>query len=119
MLADRTPFLVQGVQVIPSATNRFKKTDNGAIYAEIYAPLLLGPNPPELAVELVVTDRKTGETKVDNGSKAVTQPGSSVVPLGIKLPMAALAPGSYRVELRALDSAGNFAKPRTVDFEVE
>jgi hypothetical protein len=33
--------------------------------------------------------------------------------------MAALAPGSYRVELRALDSAGNFAKPRTVDFELE
>ncbi|HXM20385.1 MAG TPA: VWA domain-containing protein [Terriglobales bacterium] len=119
LLADRTPLVVQGVQVVPSASNRFKKTDNAAIYAEIYAPLLLGPNPPELAVELIVTDRKTGATKVDNGSKAATQPGSSVVPLGIKLPMAALAPGSYRVELRALDSVGNTAKPRTADFEVE
>jgi VWFA-related protein len=119
LLADRTPLLVQGVQVIPSACNRFKKTDSAAIYAEVYAPLLLGPSPPELAVELIVTDRKTGQTKVDNGSKAQTQAGSSVVPIGIKLPIASLEPGSYRVELRALDSVGNAAKPRTADFEVE
>ena len=119
LLADRTPLMVQGVQVIPSACNRFKKTDSPAVYAEIYAPLLLGPNPPELAVELIVMDRKTGQTKVDNGSKAEVQAGSSVVPVGIKLPIASLAPGSYRVALRALDSAGNEAKPRIADFEVE
>jgi VWFA-related protein len=119
LLADRTPLMVQGVQVVPSACNRFKKTDNPAVYAEIYAPLLLGPNPPELAVELIVIDRKTGQTKVDNGSKAEVQAGSSVVPVGIKLPIAALEPGSYRVALRALDSAGNEAKPRIADFEVE
>jgi VWFA-related protein len=58
LLADRTPLMVEGMQVIPSASNRFKKTDNPAIYAEIYAPLLLGPKPPELAVVLIVTDRK-------------------------------------------------------------
>jgi len=119
LLADRTPLMVQGVQVIPSACNRFKKTDSPAVYAEIYAPLLLGPNPPELAVELIVMDRKTGQTKVDNGSKAEVQAGSSVVPVGIKLPIASLEPGSYRVALRALDSAGNEAKPRIADFEVE
>jgi VWFA-related protein len=119
LLADRTPLVVDGVQVIPSASNRFKKTDSAAVYAEIYAPLLLGPNPPEVAVELIVTDRKTGQTKVDNGSKATTQPGSSVVPVGIKLPIASLEPGSYRVALRALDSVGNEAKPRVADFEVE
>jgi hypothetical protein len=119
LLADKTPLMVQGVQVIPSACNRFKKTDSAAVYAEIYAPLLLGPKPPELAVELMIIDRKTGQTKVDNGSKAEVQPGSSVVPVGIKLPIASLEPGSYRVALRALDSAGNEAKPRVADFEVE
>jgi hypothetical protein len=30
-----------------------------------------------------------------------------------------LNPGSYRVELRAVDSAGNSVKPRTADFELE
>jgi VWFA-related protein len=119
LLADRKPLVVQGVQIVPSASNRFKKTDNAAVYAEIYAPLLAGPNPPQVGVELTVVDRKTGEKKVDVASRAATQPGSSVAPVGLKLPVATLNPGSYRVELRALDSVGNSAKPRTADFEVE
>jgi VWFA-related protein len=119
LLADRKPLVVQGVQVVPSASNRFKKTDNAAVYAEIYAPLLAGPNPPQIGIELMVVDRKTGEKKSDVAARAPTQPGSSVVPVGLKLPVAGLAPGVYRVELRALDSVGNAAKPRTADFEVE
>src|SRR5271169_217757 len=47
LLADRTPLVVQGIQVVPSDSNRFKKTDNAAVYVEIYAPLLTGPNPPQ------------------------------------------------------------------------
>jgi len=119
LLADRKPLVVQGVQVVPSASNRFKKTDNAAVYAEIYAPLLAGPNPPQIGIELTVVDRKTGEKKSDVAARAPTQAGSSVVAVGLKLPVAGLAPGAYRVELRALDSVGNAAKPRTADFEVE
>src|SRR5580704_4637694 len=119
LLADRKLLVVQGVQVVPSASNRFKKTDNAAVYAEIYAPLLAGPNPPQIGIELTVVDRKTGEKKSDVAARAPTQAGSSVVPVGLKLPVATLAPGGYRVELRALDSVGNAAKPRTADFDVE
>jgi hypothetical protein len=64
-------------------------------------------------------DRKTGEKKVDVASRAATQAGSAVVPMGIKVPVDTLAAGSYRVELRALDSLGNSVKPRTADFDVE
>ncbi len=110
LLADRTPLVVQGVQVVPSDNNRFKKTDNAAVFVEIYAPLLMGPKPPQVGVELMVVDRKTGEKKVDVASRAANQPGSAVAPMGLKLPVATLAPGSYRVELRALDSVGN--RPR-------
>jgi VWFA-related protein len=119
LLADRTPLVVQGVQVVPSDNNRFKKTDNAAVFVEIYAPLLMGPKPPQVGVELMVVDRKTGEKKVDVASRAANQPGSAVAPMGLKLPVATLAPGSYRVELRALDSVGNATKARTADFEVE
>ena len=77
LLADRTPLVVQGIQVIPSDSNRFKKTDNAAVYVEIYAPLLTGPNPPQVGVELVVVDRKTGEKKVDVAPGPTTQPGSA------------------------------------------
>jgi VWFA-related protein len=119
LLADRKPLVVQGIQIVPSDSNRFKKTDTAGVYAEIYEPLLAGPNPPMVGIEFRVVDRKTGEQKSDTKVRAPTQPGSSVVPLGLKLPVATLAPGSYRVELRALDSAGNNAKPSTADFEVE
>jgi VWFA-related protein len=119
LLADRTPLVVQGIQVVPSDNNRFKKTDNAAVFVEIYAPLLMGPKPPQVGVELMVVDRKTGEKKVDVASRATNQPGSAVAPMGLKLPVATLAPGSYRVELRALDSVGNATKARTADFEVE
>jgi len=119
LLGDRTPLVVQGVQVVPSASNRFKKTDNVGIYAELYAPLLTGPKPPLVGVELIVMDRKTGEKKVDVAARPATQAGSAIVPMGIKVPVATLNPGSYRVELRALDSVGNSVKPRTADFELE
>jgi hypothetical protein len=119
LLGDRTPLVVQGIQLVPSASNRFKKTDSVGVYAEIYAPLLTGPNPPQVGVELIVMDHKTGEKKVDVASRAATQAGSAVVPMGIKVPVDTLAAGSYRVELRALDSLGNSVKPRTADFDVE
>jgi VWFA-related protein len=119
LLGDRKPLLVQGIQVVPSDSNRFKKTDNAAVYVEIYAPLLAGANPPQVGIELTVVDRKTGEKKADVAARAPTQAGSSVIPVGLKLPVATLAPGSYRVELRAIDSVGNTAKPSTADFEVE
>ncbi len=119
LLGDRTPLMVQGVEVVPSASNRFKKTDNVGIYAELYAPLLTGPKPPLIGVELIVTDRKTGEKKVDVAARPATQAGSAIVPMGIKVPVNTLNPGSYRVELRAVDSVGNSVKPRTADFELE
>jgi VWFA-related protein len=119
LLGDRTPLVIQGIQLTPSASNRFKKTDTAAVYAEIYAPLLAGPNPPQVGVELIVVDLKTGEKKVDVQSGAAVSAGSSVAPVGVKLPLATLVPGSYRVELRALDSVGNSAKPRTANFQLE
>jgi hypothetical protein len=42
-----------------------------------------------------------------------------VVPIGLKLPVNSLEPGSYRVELRALDSKDSDTGFRSVDFDVE
>jgi VWFA-related protein len=120
LLEDRTPLLVQGLQISPSASNHFKKTDTAAIYAEVYEPLLKNPNPPEVAYELIVVERKSGQEKLHVGSRIPkVKAGDPVIPLGLKLPVASLAPGSYRVDLRAVDSVGNSSKTRTADFEVE
>jgi hypothetical protein len=120
LLEDRTPLLVAGLQISPSASNHFKKTDTAAIYAEVYEPLLKNPNPPEVAYEMIVVDRKNGQQKVHIGDRTPKgNAGNQVIPLGLKLPVASLEPGSYRLELRAVDSAGNASKTRTTDFEVQ
>jgi VWFA-related protein len=122
LLEGKKPLVVQGMQITPSGANRFKKTDRGALYAEIYEPLLLGPNPPDVGVQFRVLDRKTGEQRHDSGLMRV--PGAvhsenPVIPVGLKLPIDGLAAGAYRAELKAVDSAGHTSTIRTADFDLE
>ena len=122
LLADRTPLVVQGMQLTPDGANRFTKTDHAAVYFEIYEPLLATGAKPQVGLEYVVVDRKTGEKKVDQGianTAASIRPGNPVVPIGLMLPVDKLPPGPYQVRIVAMDSAGNKANPRTVDFEVQ
>jgi VWFA-related protein len=120
LLQDRTPLLFQGVQVSPSASNHFKKTDVAAVYAEVYEPLLKNANPPEVAYELIVVERKSGQEKFHVGDRTPKgKAGDPVIALGLKLPVSTLGPGSYQMKLRAVDSAGNASKTRTADFDVE
>ena len=120
LLEDRTPLLVQGMQISPSASNHFKKTDTAAIYAEVYEALLKSPNPPDVAYELTVVERKSGQEKLHVGDRIPKgSAGNPVIPLGLRLPVASFGPGAYRLQLRAVDSAGNSSKTRTADFEVE
>jgi VWFA-related protein len=120
LLEDRTPLVVQGIQLSPSASNHFKKTDTVGIYAEVYDPLVKNPNPPEVAYELIVVERKSGQQKLHVGSRTPKgKDGDPVIALGLQLPVATLGPGSYRLQLRAVDSKDNSTKTRTADFEVE
>jgi VWFA-related protein len=120
LLEDRTPLLVNGFQVSPSASDHFKKTDTVAFYAEIYEPLMKSPNPPGVAFELKIVDRKSGEEKFHTKERVPqAKPGDPVVRLGVKVPVATLPPGSYRAEVRAGDSLNHNSKTRTADFELE
>jgi VWFA-related protein len=120
LLEDRTPLVVQGMQISPSASNQFKKTDTAAIYAELYEPHMKDPNPPEIAFELRVVERKTGVEKFHFRNRLPKGPaGVPVIPMGVKLPVAQLDSGSYRVELRAIDSLGGSSKTRTADFDLQ
>ena len=110
------------MQITPAATNRLKKTDTGVLYVEVYEPLLLDPNPPQVGLQLRVLDRKTGSVTQDAGLFSVAgyiRAGSPMIPVGLKLPIASLAPGSYRAELQAVDSAGRKTVLRAADFDLE
>jgi len=70
---------------------------------------------------LKALDAKSGEEKTNSGTVAINnyvRPGSPVVAAGLKVPVAGLTTGAYKVEVKALDSAGNFAV-RTADFQIE
>ena len=121
LVEGRTPLVAQGVQITPTGSNRFKTTDTGVVYLEIYAPALLGAKPPDVGIELKIVNRKSGQTAQDSGMIKVNtiRPDNAVVPIGLKLPVNTLVAGSYRVELQAVDSAGRSTAPRSTDFEVE
>jgi hypothetical protein len=122
LIAGYVPLVTSGIQIVPAADYHFKKTEPAFVYMEVYEPLLTGSNPPKVGVEMKVVDRKTGAAPVTSGVMAMdrmVQAGNPVVPLGLKIPVEKLNPGSYRLELHALDSAGNSSTVRSSEFEVD
>jgi hypothetical protein len=128
LLEDRTPLIAQGMQIIPTANTHFKSTEPAVAYVEIYEPLLLASaaaaptGQPQVGLLLDFLDRKTGQDKIsakyDNAGGALRN-GNPVVPIGFRIPVDKLGPGSYRLQLKAIDSAGNASQARTADFDVE
>jgi VWFA-related protein len=119
LLENRKPLVAQGMQIVPTASDRFKKTDPAVFYIEIYDPLLTGANPPRVGLQMRVLDRKTGAQAFEMHGLLPNDVGNPVVSLGMKLPLDKLTPGSYKLELTAMDTAGHSTSARTADFEVE
>ena len=121
LLENRVPLVTEGLQMTPAGTNHFKKGDQTFLYLEVYEPLMLAKTAPSVAMDLKVLDKKTGQQKDDSGLmnlKNFMKPGSPVIPVGMKLPLDKLAPGSYLAEFKAVDSAGK-TFVRSTNFEVE
>jgi VWFA-related protein len=122
LLADRTPMIVNGMQVVPSGSNRFKKTDSVALYAQVYEPGLADPDPPTIRISYRVVDSKTGkqmymQSNIDPAPSI--QKGNPVVPVGLVVPVKDIPPGDYRLEMQAYDTTGSLTAIRTVQFVAE
>jgi len=121
LLEDRTPLVVKGLQIVPSGSNRFKHTDNVILYTEIYEPLLTSATPPVVGMAYRIFERSTNKqvffTDVVRADDFI-QKGNSVIPVGMKVKVDDLKPGSYRLVMQAVDSAKNHAPDRSVDFDV-
>jgi hypothetical protein len=121
LLEDRAPLVVKGIQITPSASNRFKHTDNVVVYTEIYEPLLASANPPLVGMAYTILERESNKklffTDVQRADDFV-QKGNPVIPIGLKVKVNDLKPGSYRLLMQAVDSAKNNAPGRIVDFDI-
>jgi VWFA-related protein len=129
LTSDLDPSLTEGrkrlvaksVEVSGSGNNRFHRAAPCFAYLEIYDPPLAGPNPPTVGLAMRILDQGTGEQKQAGVVSAASfiRPGNPVVPVLLSVPIAALSPGSYRLEVKASHSPGNDSVIRTVDFRVE
>jgi VWFA-related protein len=123
LIEDRTPLVAQGFQVVPSGTSKFKKTDRGAFYFEVYEPLLLEAELPKnlaVALQVKVFDAKAA-MKFDTGLFRIDVPtkgGNPTIPMAAQIPLATLEAGTYKLELTAVDSANN-KTTREASFEVQ
>jgi hypothetical protein len=116
LFEERTPLVIGGMQLTPTGSSTFTKPEAAFCYFEVYTP---DPSNPA-SIDVRIVDGKTRDVKWDGGSMKLNPPeaGKSAIPLGLGLPIAQLAAGSYRLEIIAADSTGKSVQ-RTHDFEIK
>jgi VWFA-related protein len=122
LLQDRTPLVTQGLQLVPTGENTFKKSDRAAIYLEVYEPVVADSTAPKVSLKVSILDQKTGKSELEAGvpdTGASVIPGNPMIPMGVPLPLSTLPPGTYVVELSATDTAGHSTTARKAVFSVE
>jgi VWFA-related protein len=122
LLADRTPLLFNGMDIVPSGSDHFKKTDKVALYAQIYDPHQQNENPPGVNVGYRLVDQKTGKVVFATGAidaGGFVRKGSPVIPFALKIPLDSVPPGSYRVDVQATEQGGSSTQIRTATFVSE
>jgi hypothetical protein len=118
---DRTPLVVKGMQIFPSASNHFRKTDRVILYTEVYEPLLTSENPPKVGVGYRLLERGTGKEVFFSNvipAEDYIQKGNWVIPIGLMVVVKDLKPGPYTLVMQAVDGAHNKAPNRSIDFDL-
>jgi VWFA-related protein len=128
LVEGKTPLVTLGIQFTPAGETKFKSTDSVGVYFEVYEPLLQEQEegkktPVQVGFAMRILDRASGTAKIDSGGlnaedMKFVRPGNPVIPIGLKIPVAQLGAGGYRVEMKVQDSAGR-SWSRTTDFDVE
>jgi VWFA-related protein len=116
LFEDKTPLVTGGMQLTPAGSNVFAQGGQAFCYFEVYTPDPANPG----VVEVRILDGKRDEAKWDGGAVKLDRlgAGKSPISVGMNLPIASLAAGSYRLEVVATDPSGKSVK-RTADFEVK
>jgi hypothetical protein len=74
-----------------------------------------------VGVDLKLVDKKTGQEKIDTGYITLApyiKAGNPMIPVGMRIPIEKLDPGSYIAQFRAVDTTGNTSVLRSTEFEV-
>ena len=116
LIDEGTPLVAGIMQVVPTGSNTLRASAPAFCYFEVYTP---GAT-ESATVGLRILDARTGAQKWDGGSAKIDPPapGKFTIPIGLAVPVASLAAGSYRLEITAANDAGKTAR-RTLDFIIQ
>ena len=125
LLENRVPLIVNGVQMTPTGNNRFKRSQRGYIYAEVYEPAMAVPDVkdkdvPAVGIRMELLDAK-GAVKKDFGLTRLVVPpvtGNPTIPTGLVLNAQDVEPGPYKLRVTAVDATGH-ESVRTTDIVLE
>jgi VWFA-related protein len=111
---ERTPLLSAGVELIPSGSAVFIKSDHVYCYFEVYRTAAVDPT-----VSVRILNAKTGQPAEEGGTSKIEPPanGKNTIPVALMVATSALAPGAYLLEATATDGANSTS--RTVAFEIK
>jgi VWFA-related protein len=111
-LDEGASLVANGTRLIPSGSVTFDKGQAAFCYFEVYA----GSQPPSMRARIL--DSTSARVKWDGGIARIETPPSAGhgIPVGFGLPIAALPPGSWKLEVTATDGIGA-AATRTIDFK--
>lgn len=114
---DRTPLTADGLEVVPSGSRQFTRSEPALFYFEVYSL-----DAPSVRVRVRLLDRQTGEQKWDSGLMKLPAPKEaatpSKIPAGSPLPVRSLPPGAYQLEVTVTDSSARQAR-HTADLTIE
>ncbi len=121
LFEDRKALTVGANELVPTGEAAFAKSDQAFCYFEVYAPA--HPDPGSAiqlpSIQLRIVNAKTGAAAWDSGVGRLTIPADKTsLPAGISLPIASLMPGSYALEVTAVDGGGHAVR-RTESFEIK
>ena len=120
LLQDQKSFVAQGMQLVPSADNHFKLGQTVGLYVEVYEPLMVSGATPQVGLLYEVIDRNTNQAVLSSGGavpvNGFARAGNPVIPVGLPLKLEGLSAGTYEVELRARDTAGNSSPVHKAEF---
>jgi VWFA-related protein len=115
------PLVFNRKRITVAGSDLLPKTGIGEAYFEVYMPPAKGAVPVSLTMRLRLFDVPGNQQVDDSGDidlSALAVSGVRTIPVGLKLPIATIAAGTYRAEITVRDSAGGEAA-RSVQLRVE
>jgi VWFA-related protein len=122
LLEDQTPLLFQDMEIFPQPGNRFQRGDKVAFYVEVFEPQMRSAYAPRVGVSFSIVDRKTNQRVYLSKTillDSLVHSENPLIPMAQPIPTDNLQAGEYRLEVRALNSAGQASPIRTADFTLE